>query len=170
MTFWKLTVPQGGACRHSLQATPNLPTKIVPTKIRWLKTSGEFPMDMIISPLNMKILLQSNPLKSRILVRRLAVVTSQPTAQKPRIRDSSGQNRDADGSLWRQADYRGHRDSTNATSAIDKQTTEVTMPPTIRDRKMALDWGVHRPRHYVLCNWCWQFRGFDYKLKWGAGL
>ena len=53
--------------------TPNLPTNIIPTKIRWLTISGEFPMGMIIPPLEIKILLESNPLKSRILVRRLAV-------------------------------------------------------------------------------------------------
>ena len=54
-------------------AAPNLLTKIIPAKIRWLKTSGKFPMDMRTSPLQIKILFESNPLKSRILVRRLAV-------------------------------------------------------------------------------------------------
>ena len=49
-------------------STPNFPTKI-----RRLKISRIFPMDMIISPLNIKILLESNPPKSRIFVRRLAV-------------------------------------------------------------------------------------------------
>ena len=42
-------------------------------KIRWLNISGRFPMDMRIPPHRIKILLESNPLKSRILVRRLAV-------------------------------------------------------------------------------------------------
>ena len=56
-----------------LRAMPNLPTTIIPDKIRWLKASGKSPMDMRISPLEIKILLQSNPLKSRILVQRLAV-------------------------------------------------------------------------------------------------
>ena len=55
--------------------TPNLPAKIVPTKIPWLKLSGKFPMDMRIPPRNIKIMLVSNPLKSRILVRRLAVAS-----------------------------------------------------------------------------------------------
>ena len=54
-------------------ATPNLPTNISTTKIAWLKLSRRFPMDMRIPPLRIKILLESNPLKSRILVRRLAV-------------------------------------------------------------------------------------------------
>ena len=58
------------ACRKH---TPNLPTKIIPTKTAWLKLSGRFPMGLGIPPLNIKILLESNPLKSRILVRRLAV-------------------------------------------------------------------------------------------------
>ena len=53
--------------------TPNLPTKITSAKIRWLKLSGKVPMDMRIPPLRIKILLESNPLKSIILVRRLAV-------------------------------------------------------------------------------------------------
>ena len=49
---------------------PNLPTKIIPTNIRWLKTSGKIPMDMRIPPRKMKILLESNPPKSIILVVR----------------------------------------------------------------------------------------------------
>ena len=53
--------------------TPNLPTKIIPTKIARLKLSGRFPIDMKFPPLTIKILLESDPLKSRILVRRLAV-------------------------------------------------------------------------------------------------
>ena len=48
-------------------------TKNLPAEIAWLKLSGKFPMDMRIPPLNVKILLESNPLESRILVRRLAV-------------------------------------------------------------------------------------------------
>ena len=52
--------------------TPNLPTKIIPAKIRWLKLPGKSPMDMRIPPLKLKILLESSPLKSRILVRRSA--------------------------------------------------------------------------------------------------
>ena len=47
--------------------SPNLPTNIIPTKIAWLKLSGEFPMDMIISPLLITILLESNPLRSTML-------------------------------------------------------------------------------------------------------
>ena len=56
-----------------LPGTPNLPTKIIPTKIPWLNISREFPMNIRIPPLWIKILLESNPPKSRILVRRLAV-------------------------------------------------------------------------------------------------
>ena len=43
------------------------------TKIRWLISSGKFRMDMRIRPLKLKILLESTHLKSRIVVRRLAV-------------------------------------------------------------------------------------------------
>ena len=53
--------------------TPNPPTKIIHAKIRRLETSGKFPMDMRVPPLEIKILLESNLLKSRSLVRRLAV-------------------------------------------------------------------------------------------------
>ena len=53
-------------------ATANLPTKIIPAKIRWLKLYGTFPMGLGVPPLEFKILLVSNPPKSRILVRRLA--------------------------------------------------------------------------------------------------
>ena len=57
------------------QHTPNLPTKMIPAKTPWLKLVGKFPMDMGIPPHNIKILLESNPLKSRILVRGLAVAS-----------------------------------------------------------------------------------------------
>ena len=45
----------------------------MPTKICWLKNTGKSPMDSRIPPLEVEILLGSDPLKSRILVRRLAV-------------------------------------------------------------------------------------------------
>ena len=51
----------------------NLPTKNIPTNI-----CGKSPMDMIIPPLNAKILLESSPQESRILVRRLAVMARPP--------------------------------------------------------------------------------------------
>ena len=41
---------------------PNLPTKIIPAKICRLKISGRFPMDMRIQPLNIKTMLESNPM------------------------------------------------------------------------------------------------------------
>ena len=53
--------------------TPSLPTKIIPAKIASLKLSRKLPMCLGIPPLNIKILLESNPPKSRILVQRLAV-------------------------------------------------------------------------------------------------
>ena len=52
--------------------TPNLLTKVIPAKIAWFKLSGKFPMVMGIPPLKMKITLESNPLISGVLVRRLA--------------------------------------------------------------------------------------------------
>ena len=56
--------------------TPNRPAKICSLGI-----SGNVPMDMRIPPRKNKILLESNPLKSRILVRRLAVV--EPLGEPP---------------------------------------------------------------------------------------
>ena len=53
--------------------TPNLPASIIPTTIARLKLSRRFPMDVRLPPLNIDIMLETNPLKSRILVRGLAV-------------------------------------------------------------------------------------------------
>ena len=54
--------------------TPSLPTNIIPTNIACVKLSGRFPVDMRIPPLKIKILLESDPPITRVLVRRLAVV------------------------------------------------------------------------------------------------
>ena len=76
--------------------TPDLPTNIIPAKIAWLKSSWKSPMDMRTPPLQIKILLESNPLRSRILVRRLAVPRSQVAhvwsgpSDSPRIRNLLG--------------------------------------------------------------------------------
>ena len=69
--------------------TPNLPTEIIPTKIAWLKISGKFRMDLRIPPFKIKIQLESNSRKSRILVRRLAVpvTTASAPAGRRRSRD-----------------------------------------------------------------------------------
>ena len=61
----------------SLTDTPNLPAKIIPAaKTPWLIISSEFPLDMRIPPPILKILIESNPPKSRIIVRRLAARSS----------------------------------------------------------------------------------------------
>ena len=52
-----------------LSFTPDLPTKIIPTKIPGLKTSGKIPMGVGIPPL----MPESSPLNCWILVRRSAV-------------------------------------------------------------------------------------------------
>ena len=52
---------------------PNLPTNIIPTKLRRLKLWRKFPTDTRVPPLEIQILLEPNPLQSRILVWRLAV-------------------------------------------------------------------------------------------------
>ena len=53
--------------------TPNLPTNITPTNFAWLKLSGKSPTGLGIPPLLIKIMLESNPLKSTMLAGRLAV-------------------------------------------------------------------------------------------------
>ena len=55
---------------------PNHPTKNLPAKIGCLKISVRFPMGLGFPPLKIKILLGSNPLKSRILAQRLAAASS----------------------------------------------------------------------------------------------
>ena len=71
-----LAEPGGKPRQESASGMPNLTTKIIPTKVCWPNISGKSPMDMIIPPLNIKIMLESNPLKSRSLVWRLAVDVS----------------------------------------------------------------------------------------------
>ena len=62
--------------RHaSASHTPSLPTNIIPTQIARLELSGKSPMDMGIPPLNIKIMLESNPLQSTMLG-RLGVIVS----------------------------------------------------------------------------------------------
>ena len=48
--------------------THNPPTNITPTKIAWVKLSGKIPLGLGIPPLKFKIMLESNPLKSIMLV------------------------------------------------------------------------------------------------------
>ena len=61
------------ALEDSAALRRNLPTKIIPTKIARLRLSWKSPMDMRIPPVIIKIMLESNPLKSIMLVRILAV-------------------------------------------------------------------------------------------------
>ena len=64
---------QGISLYKGYPFTPNLPTSITPTKIAWLKTSGKFPMGLGIPRLKTKIMLESSPPKSTMLVGKLAV-------------------------------------------------------------------------------------------------
>ena len=80
--------------------TPNLPTNITPTKIAWLKLSGKFPMGLGIPPLNIKIMLESNPLKSVMLVRRLAVQPSPQASDEPSLKEPVWQPSSAQPSRW----------------------------------------------------------------------
>ena len=54
-------------------AKVSLHCNILHSKIRWLRISGKSPMDVRMPPLKTKILLESNTLRSRIFLRRLAV-------------------------------------------------------------------------------------------------
>ena len=60
--------PREGKANQGKAGTPNLPT-IIPTRIAWLKLSGKSPMGMRVPHLNIKILLESDPPTSRILLR-----------------------------------------------------------------------------------------------------
>ena len=71
--IWRGGLVKGGLSTIFLLGLP-------PTKICWLKTSGEFPMDMRIPPLKLKMM---HPLKSRIL-RRLGVRINQAFARSRR--------------------------------------------------------------------------------------
>ena len=55
--------------------SPNLPTNITSANIARLKFSGRSPMGLGIPPLMINIMLESNPLKSTMLVRKLAVLS-----------------------------------------------------------------------------------------------
>ena len=57
--------------------TPNLPTNMIHANMAGLKLSGRFPVDMRIPPLKMKIMFESNPLNSTMLVGRLGVPVSE---------------------------------------------------------------------------------------------
>ena len=57
---------------ESGSTAPNLSTNIIPTKIAGLKLSGKSSVDKGIQPLQIQIMLKSYPLKSAMLVRRLA--------------------------------------------------------------------------------------------------
>ena len=71
-------IQQANTCaKHgSWLCTPNLSTNIVPTNIARLKLSGKSPTDMRIPTLQIKIVLESNPRKSTMLVRGLGVHVS----------------------------------------------------------------------------------------------
>ena len=72
-------------------------TLTIPAKIASLKLSGAFPVDMRIPPLESSIMIESNPLKSTILVlvRRLAVPRPRPTASAARSSDQPPSRRPA---------------------------------------------------------------------------
>ena len=60
-------------CYENHVSTAGLHTTNLQAGIHSLKLSGKFPLGLGISPLKIKIPLEANPLKSRILVQRLAV-------------------------------------------------------------------------------------------------
>ena len=79
---------QTSSARHRIPYTTcgPLPTKNLPAKIRCFIISGKSPMDVRIPPLRIEILLESNPLTSKVLVGRLGVP---PTPQYTARHDSA---------------------------------------------------------------------------------
>ena len=59
---------------HLSNTTPDLPYDVVPTNIACLRLSGKSPMGLGIPTLKFNIMLESNPLKSAMLVGRLGVL------------------------------------------------------------------------------------------------
>ena len=55
---------------HNMYCKADFPTNIIPTKIARLELSGKSPMGLGIPPLRIKVMLESNPLTSIMLVRR----------------------------------------------------------------------------------------------------
>ena len=70
---WLVKFRRLTGCRKRVSGTPSLPTKNLSTKICWLKISGISPMGLGIPSLNIKIMFESNSLKSRISAGRLGV-------------------------------------------------------------------------------------------------
>ena len=70
------------SCSFCICISLNLPAKNLPAKIRWLNIFWEFPAGLGIPPLEIQIMLESSPLKSRILVQRLAA-SSQWSTEVP---------------------------------------------------------------------------------------
>ena len=68
-----MTGPIWGMKWQAKAGTPNLPTNIIPTNIALVKLSGESPMGLGIPFIKSKMVLESNPLKSTMLMRRLDV-------------------------------------------------------------------------------------------------
>ena len=58
----------------ALRAAPNLPTNIAPYQDCLTQLSGKSPMGLRIPPLRIKIMLESKPLKSTMLVGGLGVL------------------------------------------------------------------------------------------------
>ena len=77
------------ALPNTEKGTPNLPTNTIAAKIAWLKLSGESPNGMRIPPLRIKVMLESNPLKSIMLVPKLAVLRPTGVRQKYEIETCS---------------------------------------------------------------------------------
>ena len=67
------------SCHRPDKNTPDLPTNIIPTNIARRKLSHKFPIDIRIPPLRIKIVLESSPPKSTMLVRGLGVTNHSQT-------------------------------------------------------------------------------------------
>ena len=113
-------------------STPNLPTKNLPTKIAGLKLSGKFPLDMRIPPLKIKNMLESTPLKSRILVWRLAVRVDATFLRAPQPNNNNRNN-----SNNNKKKKNGNSDNTNSSPAF-LRALQPTPALELRERGLLL--------------------------------
>ena len=61
-----------------------IPTTFIPAKVRRLRISGRLPIDTRIPTLRIKIMPESNPLRSRVSVRRWAAAHPKPEPLSPK--------------------------------------------------------------------------------------
>ena len=120
--------------------TPNLPTKIIPTKIAWLKLSRKFTIDMRIRALNTKIMLESNPVKS-IMLWKWAVKENNSKEQQQYT-----ENKRTNDNRSKQRKYKKHKQTTWSGPQM-KRRGEGARPARLRP--LPVDMYVHDVYTYM---------------------